>query len=165
MEILTDFGVNWSVLLASVVNFVILAVILWFVMAKPLLALMEERETAIRTSLERAELGRQEAATLETQLASQRATAAADAKSLVDDATKRADAIVAKARTDAETKAAHILAAAETKATEERKRLLDEATSQLGEIVVDATRIVVGTHMTPELDAKVVADALKQTNA
>ena len=160
MSILTDFGIDWHLLLVSIVNFAVLAVILQSVMIKPLVKLLEDRETTIRSSLERAELERAEAKLQETKLADERAAAAAQARQIVTDATTKAAAIVARAATEAEAKAATIVATAQQQSVRERDELLADATSRLGSLVADATQLVIGTTVTLELDRELVRAAI-----
>jgi F-type H+-transporting ATPase subunit b len=159
-DILTDFGVNLPALTTSVVNFAILAVVLWFVMVKPLITLIEQREQTIRSSLERAELERQEAAVLEKKLAEDRRVAVERARTMVIDAETKAAAIVKQAVIDAEAKAAAITVDASLKATRDREQLINDATGQLGNLVADATRIVIGRAVTPSIDQTIVREAI-----
>lgn len=159
-EILTSFGVDWHLLVVSIVNFSVLAVILWYIMIKPILALLEQRESTIRTSLERAELERQEAKLLETKLADDRQVAAQRAQKIVAEAEAKATAIVKHAATAAEVKATTILADANKKAASERDRLFDDATRQLADVVVDATTLIVGKTVTATVDQTLVSSAI-----
>ena len=159
-EILTDFGVEWHVLVVSIVNFTVLAVILWYVMIKPLVALLEQREATIKLSLERAELERQEAKLLESKVTDDRKVAAQRAKQMVADAEAKAAAIVKHASTEAEAKAALILADATKKAVSDRDQLLDDATNQLADVVVTATRLVVGETVTATVDRALVNSSI-----
>ena len=162
-DILTSFGVEWHVLVVSIVNFAVLAVILWYVMIKPLLALLEQRETTIKSSLERAELERQEAKLLESKVADDRKVAAERAQQIVAEAETKAAAVVRHAATEAEAKAATILADAKKKSETERDQLMDDATRSLADLVVDATTMVVGKTVTDTVDRELVSSAI--TNA
>lgn len=159
-SILTDFGVNLPALITSIVNFTLLAVILWYVMIKPLLNILEQRSETIRTSLERAEFERQEAGVLAAKIAGDRKLAVEQARTMLADAEAKAALIVKRAATDAEAKVAAILMDAAEQATRERHQLMDDATRQLGDLVVDATRIVIGKTVTPELDQTIIRSAL-----
>ena len=161
MQILSDFGVDWHVLLVSAVNFAILATILWFILMKPLTALLLEREETIRKSLERAELERREAKQLEQQLAEQRSKSVEDAKQMVTDAKQRGDAIVKQAEHDAQTRAAEILTAGEAKLVNERRDMIEEATQQLADVVVEATSVVLTDSVKTDIDRALVDKALK----
>ena len=164
MQILSDFGVDWHVLLVSAVNFAILATILWFILMKPLTALLLEREETIRKSLERAELERREAKLLEQQLAEQRSKSVEDAKQMVVDAKQRGDAIVKQAEHDAQTRAAEILTAGEAKLVNERRDMIEEATQQLADVVVEATSVVLTDSVKTDVDRALVDKALKGVN-
>lgn len=162
MEILTDFGVDWHVLVVSIVNFVVLAVILWFVMIKPLITTLLSRESTITESLKRAELERQEADVLKDELVAKRAKAVDEAKQLVADATVRAAGIVKQAETDAGKRVTEIMKVGEAKLATERADMLASATQELAEVVIDATAIVVGKIVTADVDKKLVEQALAE---
>ncbi len=159
-QILTDFGVNLPALIVSIVNFAVLSVILWYVMVKPLVTLLEQRETTIRSSLERAELERQEAKLLESKVADDRQQAAERVKQIIAEAEAKAATVIKHAATEAEAKAATILADAKKQAASERDQLLDAATRQLADVVVDATRLVIGETVTASVDRTLVSTAI-----
>ncbi len=159
-SILTDFGIDWHLVFVSVVNFSVLAVILWYVMIKPLVAVLEQREATIRSSLERAELERQEAKLLETQVADDRKQATERAGRIIADAEAKAATIVKHASTNAEAKAATILTDAKKRAVSDRDQLMNDATRQLADVVIHATQLVVGETMTASIDRALVTTAL-----
>ena len=161
MQILTDFGVDWHLLLVSAVNFAVLVAILWFILAKPLVALLLERETTIKNSLDQAEKERKEAAKLEKRLAADRAKAVEEAKQMLADATKRHDAIVKQAEQDADKRAGEILTAGEAKLVSERRDMLEQATQELADVVVQATNVVLGETVKTDIDKALVDKALK----
>jgi F-type H+-transporting ATPase subunit b len=55
MELLNTLGVNWTMLVAQLLNFGILLVALTYLLYKPVLKLIDERRERIRQSMEHAE--------------------------------------------------------------------------------------------------------------
>lgn len=55
MEILKDFGVNWVLLLAQVVNFLLVFIILKKVLYKPFLSMLKKREEIVKQGVKQAE--------------------------------------------------------------------------------------------------------------
>ena len=130
-------------LIVQVVNFVILLLILHRLLYKPLLAKMEERTAAIKTSLDEAQAARAEAARQQEQNAAQLRTAYAEAaairaaalkeaadeqRKLVDQATREAKQLVdtARAQTDADIR----------RAREELRREVSEIATSVAEKLI-----------------------------
>src|SRR5439155_26532692 len=77
-------------LLVQLVNFLLLLVVLWKLLYRPLLAKMEERTAAIRKSLEEAQLARAEAQRQQEENAARLREAYAEAQAIRDAALKEA---------------------------------------------------------------------------
>ena len=113
MEQLIDtFGIDWRILLVQIVNFGVLAALLWYVLYKPLVSLIENRRAQIIKGVADAE--RAEAAFKD-----------ADAKKsdIISEASIEADKIVSAARDTAKKKEAEIVKEGQQK----HDRLLNEA--------------------------------------
>ncbi len=120
MEQLIDtFGIDWRILLVQTVNFVVLAALLWYVLYKPLVALIESRRAQIIKGVADAE--RAESALKD-----------ADAKKsdIIAEASITADKIVGAARESAKKKEADIIKEGQQK----YDRLLTEAAMKGEEI-------------------------------
>jgi F-type H+-transporting ATPase subunit b len=122
-QILHVFGIDWKILIVQIVNFVLLLALLWYLLYRPLLALIEKRRTQIIETVANAE--RAEAAVKD-----------ADAKKaeIVTQATKDAESIVATARQSGKSKEASIVEEAENKAG----RIVTEANMKAEEIQREA---------------------------
>jgi len=110
--LLTTFGIDWNLLLAQVVNFAILVVALTWLLYKPVLKMVKERERVVAKGVADAE----ESAKLLAQ-------ADVEVEKLVGAAENEAGAIVERARHSA---------------TGERARILKEAEERSARVALDA---------------------------
>jgi len=110
--LLTTFGIDWSLLIAQVINFAILAVALTWLLYKPVLKMVKDRERVIAKGVDDAE---ESAKRLEH--------AGVEVEKLVGAAEGEASAIVEHAR---------------RAATDERSRILKEAEERSARIALDA---------------------------
>jgi F-type H+-transporting ATPase subunit b len=123
--LLTTFGIDWHLLIAQSINFVILAVALTWLLYKPVLTMVKERERVVAKGVEDAE----ESAKLLSQ-------ADAEAGKRVDAAEKSAEEIVERARHAAAGERAKILKEAEERA----KRVAGDAEARARETAAESLR-------------------------
>ena len=115
-ELLRQFGVDWHLLLAQLLNFILLLIVLRWLAYKPLVALLNRRRETVAQGLRDA---------------SDAATAKADAKALASslerEARLKAQAILAEATANAEQQHQQILTQAKARAM----AVVTEAKAQL----------------------------------
>lgn len=155
-------GINGGFLLAQIVNFGIVALALWFLAWKPLVAALEARREKIAKGLEdarAAELARANAERdAQKYIDEQRVSAQKlveegrnrgedQAKSVLEEARREADAIRVKARQDAE---------------EERNAMLAEVRAQVGQIAIAAAERVIGQSLDEKKSQAIVNDFFTQ---
>lgn len=122
MEILSKLGIDWRLLIAQIVNFVILLAVLYKFVYKPLLALLEKREKMIAKSVE-------------------------DARAIeerVRDTEKGTQEILTNARKEA----TQILEAAEQTAEDRRKGSVEKTKEDLRHIVEQTRALLKGEKET-----------------
>lgn len=160
-SLLGSLGINIQLLVIQTAAFLVL---LW-VLSKyvyPVLAnMLETREAAIKKSAKAAEQAEQKAD-----------EAKAEMERLLDEARHQASKIMASAKTEA----ASVVEAADTAASERAERIIADAHAQIEKdvsaaqkalrdetinLVALATEKVVGKAVTPEVDKKVIASAIK----
>lgn len=122
MESLIEaFGIDLRLITIQVINFVVLAVVLSYLLYKPVLKMLNDREAKIKQGLSDAE-----AASLAKENAEE------ERKEIVQEAHKEAEEVGKRAEVYAKDKAAEIAAAAEASASE-RIRLAEERSVALAE--------------------------------
>ena len=119
------FGVEWSLLIAQVVNFTIVLVALWYFLYKPVMAVITKRQELVAKSV-------REAAQVEELFA----RADGEAESRVQAADEEAEKIVALARESAASTQAELLKDAEARAS----RIAEDAKARAAEAIERARR-------------------------
>lgn len=135
-EILGVFGIDWKILIVQIVNFTVLLLILWRILYRPLVGFIEKRRSDIIEGVARTERA-------ETLLAE----ANNKKKSVITDATLKAEDIIERAREAAKTKeeiavklaeekAQRIVSEAEMRAQDEHRRAMDESREEMAKLIV-----------------------------
>ena len=112
-------AINPGLIIWTIFTFIVLLVILRMVAWKPILGILEERETTIRESLDRAQKAREEAETL-----------MARQQEMIGEARQEMATIIERAQRDAEKRRADILARAQGEADEKARRFTEELERQ-----------------------------------
>ena len=143
--ILDTFGVKWELVVAQIINFCVVTYVLYRFALKPVLKTVEERQKKISDGLQYAEEVKMQLSEIERQRADVIRKAQGDAQQLFEK-TKKDSEVYFKAQRDlAEEKAANILRQADEAIASERKKMLSEVRSEIGELVVNTTeRLLLG---------------------
>lgn len=145
----------------TIVNFLVLVVILNKLLYKPLLGMIEGRETDIKANLDKAEEAKNEAIKLKDEYVAQMQKARQEAQEIVQKATKLGEDTKSEIISDARAEAQRI----SEKATEEIKLERDKALSYLRDevatLAVLAAGKVVEKNITPADQEKLVQDFIK----
>lgn len=138
-QLIEAFGIDLKLITTQIINFVVLAAALSYLLYKPVLKLLAEREEKIKQSIVDAEAA-----------AKAHAEATTEKQAILSAAQKEAEAIDARAkdfgqkRTDemvaaAEVKAAQIIAAAEDKGRQLHEKTLKDSEAEIAKLAVLAT--------------------------
>jgi len=117
-QLFATFGINWKLLLIQGVNFGVLLVALSYFLYRPVMKMLDERREKIAEGVRAAEAAQQRLA-----------AAKEEGETLVGDAAREAESLVAAARVRADEKGAEIVSGAETKA----ESIVREATARAEE--------------------------------
>ncbi len=157
-KILTDFGISWPFFLAQVLNFCVVALILWRFAFKPILATLDLRQQKIADGLKyAAEMEAKLAATAQ-ESAQLIKSAQLEAQKVVDEARKMAKDFADKQQGEANARAADILAKAQQAIELEHKKMLNEARGEIARLVVKTTEQVLAKKLS-DADRAVFNDA------
>ena len=140
-------GINLTLLIAQIVNFVLLLLILRSVAYKPMLRFLENRRERIARGLEDARKAEEPLANIEKDYQARLDAARVEGQKLVAEMTqaaeKQAAGIVAGANEDV----ARLKAQAQEEAEAERNRLLADLRSQVAALAIAAANKVVGVAL------------------
>jgi F-type H+-transporting ATPase subunit b len=150
-------------LISQIVNFTLLAVLLYFVAYKPILRMLDERSARIKKGLEDAEQASRRAAEIEQEFEARMVEARKEGQEIIAQATQ----ISEKARQDILETAREEARAQIDKAKEEIARERDLAMAELRQQVADLSlsisEKVIGQALDEQRQRQLIADFLEQT--
>lgn len=161
-ELIHKLGIDWKLLAAQVVNFLILLFVLKKFLYKPILELLAKRRKAIEDAAANAERIAQELAEIEA-----RKAAEIDAAKREADTVLRASREAAKEREKefmraTEEKVGKLIEDAKQRIEEERAKMLDEAGGDVRELVFMVAEKVLKGRVPAEADAEMVEEAIAE---
>ncbi len=163
--LIETFHLDVQLIIAQMVNFAIVAIVLWFAAVKPLLKIMNERTQTIEQGLADAKNAQerleQAGAAYETALQQARREAddllaAASAKS-VQERTE----VITKTKTEVE----RIVKVGKEQLAAEKVSMISSAQRELLDLVLAVVRQVLGEGMSKDIDRKVIDRALHTLGA
>lgn len=138
LEILGKIGFDWQVALANFVNFVIIFLVLRHFAFKPINKIITERQHKIDEGLDNAKRAETELLMAENTRNEKIAEAKKEANTIIGDAQKKGDEIVAESKAQAEDERASIVASGEREAKEKKEAIKKELEVETANLVVDS---------------------------
>lgn len=157
-ELAGQFGIDWRIIVAQMVNFLIVAGLLYKFAFKPILATLDERQKKISDGLQYAEEMKSKLAEAERQQAETLKEAANEAKQIIGDAREQAKAYTDKQMEDAHRKAEDLIEQARTSIDQEREKMLSEVRQEVARLVVATTGKVLRKDLS-DADRKTIAES------
>ena len=156
-------GINLGYLISQIVNFVLLAVLLYFVAYKPILRMLDQRSARIKQGLEDAEQASRRAAEMEQEFEQRLAEARKEGQEIIAQATQMSE----KARQDILETAREEARAQVEKAKEEifreRELAMSELRQQVADLSLSISEKVIGEALDQQRQRELIATFLEQT--
>lgn len=137
-------GINLGFFIVQVLNFVILAVVLYAWAYKPILQMLDERKAKIAQGLEDARVAGEAKSKAQAEADKIIANAQAEVNRKITEATQRAEVAAREVTAAAEAEKAKILKGAADDAEAERARVLGDLRSQVSMLALAAAQQVIG---------------------
>lgn len=151
-------SIDWTLFWATLVLFILFALVLGKFAWSPLLRIVDEREKGIRTSVESAENAAAEAKDLLAKHQEMLRGAGREREEILAKALKEAETVrgdlVEKARSDAE----RVAERAREQIERDKNEAIAELRGQVADIAVEAASKIVKSSLTPEAQKKLVDD-------
>ena len=161
MELLSKLGIDWKLLLAQIVNFLILLFILYRFAYKPVLKMLDDRSSKIEKGLKDAEDSQkklQEITLKEREIIKDaRVEALAILAKVEEQARKNKEEIIAEAKSSSE----KVLKDAEKKIKEEKNKMVSEVKGEIAGLVVMATKKVISEKLDRGKDIELIKKAIQ----
>ena len=146
-KITQDFGISWPFLLAQVLNFTVVAFILWKFAFKPVLATLDERQKKIASGLQYADEMKAKLEAVQQESVASAKRAQAEATKIIEEARKSAKEFLDKQTQESAAKATEILAKAQQVIELEKKKMLAEARTEIARLVVTISEKVLAKEL------------------
>ncbi len=146
-KIIGDFGISWPFFIAQVINFSVVAFILWKFAFKPVLATLDERQQKIAAGLKYADDMKAKLEATQQESAAILKQASLDASRLVDEARKSAKDYLDKQTQETAAKVNDMLAKARQAVELEHKKMLADARVEIARLVVVTTERVLAKKL------------------
>lgn len=161
-ELISKLGLDWKLLLANTTTFFIILWVLKKYAFGPIVAMLDKRQADIKDSLEAVKKANAAAAASDEARHLVLKNAKHEAASILTAAEQQAQAvrsdIVTKAKDETDAMVGH----AKTQLEQERLAMLASARTELADLVVGATRKVIGGQLDEKLETKLAKQALKE---
>jgi F-type H+-transporting ATPase subunit b len=155
-------SVDTTLMLASVITFLVFATILWKFAWGPLLKIVDEREKTIRDQVESAEKAAADAKSMLTQHQELLRGAGRERDEILARATKDSEALRAELQTKARADADQVVARAREQILREKDQAIAELRAQVVDIAVEAASRIVKSSLSEDAQRKLVDDYIKE---
>jgi F-type H+-transporting ATPase subunit b len=163
-KITQDFGISWPFILAQILNFSIVAFILWKFAFKPVLATLDERQQKIASGLKYADDMKAKLEAMQQESAASAKKAQAEASRIIDEAGKAAKEFLEKQTQESAAKANDILVRAQQVIELEKKKMLAEARTEIARLVVETTQRVLSRDLSDADRTRYSESAARELN-
>lgn len=160
MELLTKLGIDWRLLIAQLVNFLILVLILYKFLYKPVLKMLDDRKEKIEKGLRDAEILGAELEKGRDLQAKELQKAKREAGEIVEAAEKRAEAAGQEVRLKTKVDVEKLITAAKNQITEEKEKMMSEVRKEAAVLVIAAAEKVVGKVIDIKSQQKLIEESL-----
>jgi len=162
--IVETFGIDWPMLIAQAINFLIVAFVIWKFAFKNILSTIREREKQIADSLSNADKIKLELEETEKQQQETLQEASLEAKKTISIAQEQAKAFIEEQKEDARKQAEEIISKAKLAMEQERERVLREAREEIASLVVLTTSKVLSKDLSEEERVRFSTKATEELN-
>lgn len=162
MEILHNFGIEPTLLLAQIVNFLIILFLLKKFFFGPIVKVLEERKNKIAESLKNADLIEEKLQKTEADSAAILEKAKSEAQTLLTDAKTESQRITDNASIEAKKTIEDAQIAIRTQIAAEKEKLQKEVQSETMSLVSDVVKKVLGRTMSKNEKAEMTKVAVSQ---
>jgi len=164
MEIIESFGIQPTLLLAQIVNFVIILFLLKKFFFKPISKVLENRRQKIEESLKNADLIEEKLTKTEEKSAKVIEEAQNNARELIDEAKAEAQDISAKAAIDAKKTLDQTLTDAKAQIESEKRDMQKKLEQETLTLIAHVTKKILGRNLSRQEKQQLTLESVKETS-
>lgn len=159
-DLIAKLGIDWKLLIAQIINFLILLWVLKRYAYRPILRALSERSKKIAKSIDDAQKIETELEALAREKERVMNEARQEAQALLEGTRKEAATLMARARDEAKAEAAAMLLTAAQEARRIKDNVVAEAKDELADLIVRGAEKIVRVKLDPATDAKLIKETL-----
>ena len=156
-------GINLPLLISFVVNFIILFGLLTFVLYKPVLKMLDERQARIKESMDQAEQIKEQTLKAEESMKEQLETARKEGQKIVGQAEQIGERLKSEAKEEAQQQAETLIEKARIEIQRERDKDLENLRKQFADIAILAAEKVIEETLDKKKHQKIIDEILKDS--
>lgn len=160
-SVFASLGLDTHIFVSQLINFVLVFLVIWFLILKPLTKKMEERKNIIDESLDKVKEVETNLMMSEQKYKERLDEAKRDANSVIEKAHADATALGEKMKETTKQEIDALVSQAKKSIAVEREEALLSVKNHAVDLIVAALTKVVGSEMSEKTDKKVIEDALK----
>ena len=164
-SLISTFHIDWHMIVAQAINFVVVFAVLYFFALKPLTKLMNERTLTISGGLDNAKKQEELLKAQQEEYDKTLAKARVEAQVIMKEVKKDADAKRAQILATAQDESKAIFENGKKQLSEEKIKMLDEAKKELVSLVVSATGKVLGENVSEKIETTLVEKSIGKINS
>jgi len=142
-KILENFGFDWRLALANLINFLIIVWLLKKFAFKPIRKILDERENKIKKGIEDTEKSAQELQLTKQTSEKTLLNARNEANEIIARANKESEKIIAEGAVVAEQKTKEIINLAKQAVEQEKQKMMAEIKGEVVELVIDVSEKII----------------------
>ena len=156
-------GINPGFLVSQIVNFTLLAILLYVLLYKPIFRMLDERKSRIRKQMEDVELASKQATEAEQEYERRIEQARKEGQRIIAQAAETSQKVADDIKSKAEADAVDIRRRADEELDRQRAQLGAELRRQAGDLSIVIARQLIGATLDEDAQHKLVAKFLKET--
>ena len=156
-------GINLPLLIAFVVNFFLLFGLLTFVLYKPVLKMLDERQARIKESMDQAEQIKEQTLKAEESMKEQLETARKEGQKIVSQSEQIGERLKSEAKEEAQQQAETLIEKARIEIQRERDKDLENLRKQFADIAILAAEKVIDETLDKKKHQKIIDEILKDS--
>jgi F-type H+-transporting ATPase subunit b len=164
-QVAATLGINWRDFFLHLINFGVLIGLLWWLLYKPVVGMLDDRRQRIADSMERAEQVRIEAERANQEREAQLANTRRQIQEMLAQATQMSERIHAEARRESDAIIARAREEAQAEAAAERARTMAELRREVATLAVMAAERVISRNLDEQAQHRLIEEFLAEQPA
>lgn len=162
-ELIHNLGIDWRLLVAQIINFLILLFLLYKFLYKPILNLLEKRSRKIQKSLEDAKKIKEELKKTEETRNKKMAEVQAQVQKIIEEANKNTEEVKSKTLDHAHQESEKIIKKTQEDIKREKEKMLAEVKEELADLVIKTSSKVIEKRIDEKTDKELIEKILKES--